>query len=822
MKASVLAALLAFAAPHAALAAQPPRQLGASRLKRALLRLSNLGRVLYVAAHPDDENTRLLAWLANDQLVRAAYLSITRGDGGQNLIGTELGSDLGIIRTQELLAARSVDGAEQLFTRARDFGYCKSPEEALRTWGHDEVLSDVVWAIRRFKPDVIVTRFPTSGFPTHGHHTASGQLADEAYELAADPTYHPEQVALVGTWRARRLVQNKPTFSSKPGDPHPGHVAIDVGGYDPALGMSYGELAADSRSMHKSQGFGVARSRGPALEYLKLLRGEPFQRSLLDGVDTSWARLAGGRPIGVLLARAAKSFDDAQPEKVLPILAEAYGKLALLPKTEQTIKKRADLAEAMVACAGLHLEAGAADPITVPGGTVAVTAQSMNRSPANVQLAELRYSDGTTHAVGRPLSLGAAYVHEHRLAVPRDAPLGSAYWLDEPPTPGLYTVRDAALIGLPERTSPLTVRFGLVVAGQRVDVERSVFHAWVDPVAGERWRSVEITPPVTITPQTPALLFVDDQPRTLRVRLKSQLDEARGEVVLELPAGFSASPPRAPFQLDTRGAEREVSFRVTPPRGTSEGIVRAVVELGGARLSRGLSRIEHAHIPIQTRYPESEVRVSRFSLEHVKKRIAYVPGAGDEVANVLRQVGYDVTILSDDALRDEPLARYEAIVTGVRAFNTNARLPFLHDRLMAYVAAGGTLLVQYNTNNRLSKVPLEIGPYPFAISQDRVTDERAAVTIGDHPALSAPNRISAADFTGWVQERGLYFGKDWDARYEAPLTMSDEGEPAQRGSLLIARHGKGTFVYTGLAFFRQLPAGVPGAFRLFANLLDGR
>jgi hypothetical protein len=430
--------------------------------------------------------------------------------------------------------------------------------------------------------------------------------------------------------------------------------------------------------------------------------------------------------------------------------------------------------------------------------------------------------------VGAQVVAGAAlndeklWTAETKFEVPADAPLSNPYWLDAPPTPGMFTVQgeDQNFIGLPERPSPIAVTFDLTIAGTKIAIARSVFYRWVDPVAGERHRSIEITPPVTAAPMGNLLLFANDQPKTLRVRLKAAVTTARGEVRLELPKGFSATPERQTIALDEIGAESEIAFQVKPPPGAAEAAARAIVEIGGAQLSRGLSRIEHAHIPIQTRFPLAEVKLARIDLKHARTRIGYVAGPGDEVPAALRQVGYDVTMLSDDALRDEPLQRFEAIVTGVRAFNTNARLPYLHEKLMAYVAAGGTLVVQYNTNNRISKIPQEIGPHPFQITQDRVTDEKATVARAKHEVFDTPNRITDADFAGWVQERGLYFAGTWDPKYETPMTMNDPGEKAKQGSLLLTRVGKGAFIYTGLAFFRQLPAGVPGAFCLFANLID--
>ncbi|MFO0578835.1 MAG: PIG-L family deacetylase [Polyangia bacterium] len=832
---------------------QPPRQPSSAELLRAIERLQVVGNVLYVAAHPDDENTRLLSYLVGERLLRTAYLSLTRGDGGQNLIGAEQGPLLGLIRTQELLAARRVDGAEQLFTRARDFGYSKTPSETLAIWDKDAVLADVVWAIRRFRPDVVFTRFSPKAGDTHGHHTASAMLAQEAFRLAADPSYHPEQVQQVGTWQAKRIYWNRSLWGGRPSDDLGGLPSLDIGGYNPVLGQSYGEIAADSRSMHKSQGFGAARSRGPLLEYFQPLSspaGTPASPPAspspaspspasgggpLDGLDFTWARVPGSATLQQLLAQAQRAFDPRRPEAVIPLLLQARAELVRLPDSPFKQPKQRELDEILVAAAGLWVEALAADYALVPGGTLALSVSALNRSGAPLRLKEVRLPDGTVVPVGKALGRGEPWQLEKPVPLRGDVPSTNPYWLAEPPEKGMYTVRDPHHIGLPENAAALSVEllFALGPEGAPLSVSRPVLYKWTDPVAGERYRAVEITPPVLLNPEAQVLMFGDATPKPLRVRVRAGIDQARGSVKLELPAGFVAEPPSAPFQIEKKGGEEEVRFLIRPPASatTTTGSLRAVATLGGdgaaagAALGRGLHRIDYPHIPIQTVLPEAVVKLCRFDLKKTKARIGYVAGAGDEVAAALRQVGYEVTVLDDEAL-GQPLvpARYAAIVTGVRAYNTNPRLALHHKRLMDYVAAGGNLVVQYNTNNRLSKLQSAIGPYPFEISQDRVTDENAAVII-DKPAaplpiFSRPNRITTADFDGWVQERGLYFADKWSDKYEAPLTMQDPGEPARRGSLIVARHGKGAFIYTGLAFFRQLPAGVPGAYRLFANLLS--
>ena len=822
--------------PMTSLGQQPPRPQSAAELLRAIERLSVVGNVLYVAAHPDDENTRLLAYLNGERLLRTAYLSLTRGDGGQNLIGSEQGPLLGLIRTQELLAARRIDGGEQYFTRARDFGYSKTPAETLQIWNRDAVLADAVWVIRSLKPDVIITRFPTQGLETHGHHTASAMIAQEAFRAAADPSFAPEQLAHVGVWQARRLVWNRSLWGRPAGDDLSGFLKLDVGGYNPVLGVSYGEVAADSRSMHKSQGFGAARSRGPGPEFFQPLLGDKTPpKALFDGLDLTWARVTGGARLVQLLKQAAKEFEPRHPEAVIPTLLQARAELTRLPPSPWQEPKLRELNDVIAGCAGLFVEVSASDHSVVPGGELALTAVVQNRSATTMRLRELRLPGGVTVAADRALPAGEPVQLEKTLKLPAATALSNPYWLSEAPEKGIYRVRDPLLIGLPENPPALVAELQLELRGGKggaetfpLSVRRPVLYKWTDPVAGERYRAIEVMPAVMVNPEAPVLMFPDGKAQELRVRLKAGKDKATGTVRLELPAGYTAQPATIAFQLDTKGAEEEVRFQLIPaPRpqaltAAESGVLRVIAEVDGERLARGLTRIDYPHIPIQTLFPQSSVTLCRFELNKTRLHIGYIAGAGDEVPAALRQVGYEVTLLDEEALLRQPLGRYGAIVVGVRAYNTNPRMPFYYKRLMDFVAAGGNLVVQYNTSNRLSKVSGPIGPYPFDISSDRVTDENAAVTVAlpAHRLLHSPNRITDADFTGWVQERGLYFADKWADKYEAPLSMHDPGEAEKRGSVLIARHGKGAFIYTGLAFFRQLPAGVPGAYRLFANMIS--
>lgn len=828
-------------------AAGPPPQPNAGQIQLALRKLGVVGSVLYVAAHPDDENTGLLAYLANGALLRTGYLSITRGDGGQNLIGSEQGPELGLIRTQELLAARRIDGAEQFFTRARDFGYSKSPEETLKIWGKDDILADVVWVIRRFRPDVIITRFSPEPADTHGHHTASAMLAAEAFRAAADPTFRPEQLKDgVAPWQAQRLLWNRASFLARPGEDFSRYDKLEIGGYYPLLGASTGEIAADSRSMHKSQGFGVPRARAPLTEYFSTLAEAPAARAkggaVLGGLDFTWHRFAGmsaaataADTVRAAADKVAHDFNPVAPHASIPALLALDAQLAAISEEPWRTRKQREVRELVLACAGVFADATAADFRVAPGGEIEVTATVVDRSPAAVSLKEVRFptaggrvTDGRALAAALSGAVGIPVELKHKVVVPADAPLTTPFWLAAPPEPGLYPVADPLDIGKPEDDPALRVDFDLQVGGHLLTISRPIAYKWTDPVAGERYRPLEITPLVSVVPDSKVLLFPEGrrEPAAVTVRLSAGASAVSGVLRPQVAEGWAVEPASAPFKLETKGSEVELAFHVRRVAATApRAALRFVAEVGEARLSRGVVHIEHSHIPVQTWLADAEVRVIPLAIELGGSKIGYVPGAGDEVPASLRRVGYDVTLLGDEALRGGAagLTRFDAIVVGVRAFNVNERLRSAqsHDVLMKYVAGGGTLVVQYNTNSRLGPLTAPIGPFPFEISHDRVTDETAAVTFSDlaHPLLTRPNRITGLDFAGWIQERGLYFAGKWDPKYQTVLSMHDPGEKPLAGSLLAARYGKGTFVYTGLAFFRQLPAGVPGAYRLFANLM---
>jgi LmbE family N-acetylglucosaminyl deacetylase len=806
---------------------------GAAEIKLSLDRLNVVGSVLMIAAHPDDENTAVLAYFARGRHLDTAYLSLTRGEGGQNLIGSEQGDKLGIIRTQELLAARRIDGAQQLFSRAIDFGFTKTAEETLRKWGRERILSDVVWNIRCFRPDVIILRFSGTPRDGHGQHQTSAILGKEAFEAAGDPKIFPEQLKWVKPWRARRLLWNVFAFTreqeaaaQKLGN----KLEVDTGDFDPLLGHSYGEIAGMSRSMHRSQGMGAAERRGSMKQQFVVVSGEPAAKDPFDGVDLTWSRLPGGAKAGAILARAARDFSPEHPERAIPALLEARPLIAAIDDPYAKSKLR-DLDETVALCAGVWLDASAERASATPGSALKLTAISLNRTRTPVTLKRIQWS-GSAMAPPPPLVVNAELPYNEPLSreaswkVEATQPYTQPYWLSAPKQGDTYSVESQPLIGLPENPPLLVARFLLSLSGGDIELSRVVENRYVDRVRGELKRPLAIVPPVAISTPETAIVFPDEKPKHLEIPIKSNGDRQAGSLRLIAPDGWRVEPASRNFDLHA-GEQSVAAFDVTPPGSASSVHLRAVAETGGREVSSGVDTINYTHIPPQTLCPPSEPRVVRASIRTLARHIGYVMGAGDEVPQALRQIGCDVTFLSEEDVARGDLSRFDAVVTGVRAWNTRPELRANRQHFYQYVENGGTMVVQYNVREGgfgggdPSLLDI-IGPYPLRISADRVTVEDAPVTLPNPavPFLEYPNNITQDDFKGWVQERGLYFATTWDSHYQSLLESHDPGEKPLPGGTLYTRYGKGAYIFTAYSWFRQLPAGVPGAYRIFANFLS--
>ena len=799
--------------------------LNSAEILQAMQKLNTVGAVLYVAAHPDDENTRLLAYLANERKFRTGYLSLTRGDGGQNLIGKEQGELLGLIRTQELLAARRTDGAEQFFTRANDFGFSKNPDETFGFWNKDSILADVVYTIRKFKPDVIICRFPTTGEGGHGHHTASAILALEAYDAAADPKRFPEQLKYVDVWQAKRIFWNTFNFG-RTNTTASNQLKIDVGAFNALLGKGYGEIAADSRSMHKSQGFGSAKQRGSNIEYFKLLKGDTVKSDLFDGINSQWNRFKGTEALQKQLTATIASYNPSAPAKSVTPLIAVYNTLKVMDQKGSFSYwkqlKLKEIEQLLIACSGLWLEAHAADYIAIPGQEINITSQIVCRNNVAVKINGLSFLDQTDTVTAFITKANELYTFKHKEKLSATAAYSNPYWLNQAHEIGLYTVHDPLLVGVPENKSKTNVLFDVTIQDLNLRIQRSVVYKYTDPVKGEVYRPLEVLPPATIAISDKVFVFTNDQPKTIQITIKANRADVSGQLNLMAENGWSIKINQPNFKLVNKGDEIVIDAQVTKQANANAGQLKAQVTVDGISHNKSINRIEYDHIPYQFILSDAKANLVNIDLKKPDQTIAYIPGAGDDVIACLKQIGYNVVILTDELLASEDLSKYKTIVTGIRAYNTNERLQVYYTKLMDYVKNGGNLVVQYNTNSRVGPVVAKIGPYPFTVSRERVTNENAEVRFKSDSlyVLNYPNKITSADFQGWVQERGIYFATELDKNYQTVFSMNDPNEKAQDGSLIIAQYGKGNFVYTGLAFFRELPAGVPGAYRLFVNLLS--
>lgn len=802
--------------------AQISKSKSSGDILQMLEKLNTIGSVLYIAAHPDDENTQLISYFANGLHLRTGYLSATRGDGGQNLIGTEIKESLGVIRTQELLAARAIDGGEQFFSRAVDFGYSKHPDETFNKWEKEKVLEDFVWVIRKFKPDVIVTRFNTSPGTTHGHHTASAILAKEAFALSNDSSAFPDQLASVDLWEVKKIFWNASTWfyrrTNQEFNPDE-FVKLDVGAYNTYLGKSYTEISALSRSMHKSQGFGRVGSRGSEYEYLKQWEGEESVE-VFDGIETSWSRIKGGEQVQYHLEQAFLRFDPKEPELIVPDLLMARKEINQIANDHWRKIKLREVEEIILAVTGTFLQFTSEQSEYAPGDSITISFEAINRSNADIKLSGVsfsRWSDNYIYQID--LANNQTTSFNYSLNFSKRTPISQPYWLQESSTEGMYDVRDPEIIGFPENSPLIVGKVSLKIEDQFINYNIPVIYKRSDRVKGEVIAPISITPPIMVNLDKNALIYSSDEPKEVSVVLIAGSSDQAGQVSLDVPNGWKCIPELQDFSIMQKGGEETYTFMLYPPKEAEVSIISAKAIVGDQTFVLGKEIIEYDHFPKQIRFPKAATKVVKLDLKKKGSRVGYIMGAGDKVPSALEQMGYNVSFLGKDKVTSANMKQFDAVIVGIRAFNTLDWLSYRNEELFAYAEKGGTVIVQYNTSGVVTD---ELAPYPLKISRDRVSVEDAEVRflVKKHEVLNRPNKITNQDFEDWVQERGLYFPNEWDEKFEAVISASDPGETPKDGSLLIAEHGEGYYIYTGLSFFRELPAGVPGAFRLMANLIS--
>jgi len=793
------------------------QSLTSSERYHLLLQLRETKRVLYVAAHPDDENTRLIAYLANGEHAEVAYLSLTRGDGGQNLIGKELGIELGQIRTQELIKAREIDGGKQYFTRALDFGYSKDPSETLQNWDKEKVLSDVVWAIRSFQPDIIITRFNTIPGITHGHHTTSAILAEEAFAISGDPKVFPEQLSYVKPWKAKRIFFNAYNFRGE-FEPEAGkrYYAMEVGGYNSLLGKSYHEFAADSRTMHKSQGFGSTAGTGKAKDFLEQVGGEPYVNSPFDGVESRWSAVKGGLAIKEQLEELLlEKFNLVETPKNLPaLLAIRSAMLELDTSSPWIASKLAKLDQLIFSCLGLGMEFVTNQELGYPGEKIA--AQLLLINPSKVPISEISFQLKDTYYPSKDTKGDEDTKVAITLELASDEAYSQPYWLKEPLDGALFSVKNQRDIGLPYKEK-VGGDLSFVLSGHKFKVAVPLVYKFNDPIDGEVNQPFTLVPEVDLSLSKELIFLVPgaDPTVTVTVNFRNQLLE--GALEFE---GLNANQFKV-LKAEEFPGQKQRRYTVTFLEGKNgkQQLRARFKTTSGQVYDQVIHRISYPHIPNLTYFSPAQIQLIQEDWKVSGGKIGYLEGAGDEVSDVLSSLGYQVNFLTEENLEVEQLNEFQAIVVGIRAYNTQEFLASKQQILLDYVKAGGNLILQYNTSSPL--VTPNLGPYPFAIGRDRVTVEGSPVQADwEHSLLRTPNRLEGKDFEGWVQERGLYFASKVDERYQSPLTFQDPGEAANKGALITTQFGTGTYVYTGISFFRQLPAGVPGAIKLFINLIE--
>jgi LmbE family N-acetylglucosaminyl deacetylase len=795
----------------------------APQILQELKSFREMGSVLYIAAHPDDENTLLIGYLARGRNYRTAYLSLTRGDGGQNVLGPEFGEKLGVARTQELLAARRLDGGRQFFSRAMDFGFSKDYRETLRIWDQQQVLSDIVRVIREFRPDVVINRFSTVPGGTHGHHTASAVLGLEAFKLAGDPKAFPEQN--LPPWQPKRI------FVNGRGGDNARDIHLEISGNDPVLGISFNELASRSRAMHKTQGFDNFRGgggNGARTETFQLLAGEPAANDILDGMDTTWSRVPGGAEIGNQADAIIANFDSSNPSASVDALLTLRKNLASLTTEPLVEEKRKLLDKILQACLGLSVATTVPQAEVVPGEKLNFNFAVKLTSNSAVHWKAIRFpatAKEITLPDNAPLSNqaddGKFSFNDVAQTLPANTPLTQPYWLREEPTPGMFRVADAALIGQPQNPPEFPLEYVFQVGDQTLVVADEPVQAGTEAGKFEARRTLKIIPPVSLHCEDEVALFAPGSTHDVTVEVTAARADVAGELSLDAPAGWNISPAKQSFHFSGVGERGKFSFAVTAPPQAAIAQTTARAKVGDKVFDNQHIEIRYAHIPEQLLQPPARIKAVSLDLAIRGKKIGYFPGAGDTVADAIKQMGCDVTLLDGSDLTTNRLKDFDTVVIGVRAFNVRKDLAEKMPALFDFVAAGGNLIEQYNRPGNDLKTD-QLAPYNLRLSGDRVTDETAAVTFlaPDHPVLNTPNKITSADFDGWIQERGIYFPNQWDEHFTPILACSDPGEAPLKGILLVAPYGKGNFIYTGLVFFRELPAGVPGAYRLFANLIS--
>lgn len=773
-------------------------------IHRQLKQLNNLSHILYLAAHPDDENTRLLSYFVHEKNIKTSYLSLTRGEGGQNLIGEELGTGLGLIRNYELLAARQLDGALQLFSSTVDFGFSKNPEESLDIWNKNQIIKETEDIIQAIKPDIIICRFPTTGEGGHGHHTASAMIAIEAYNnTTANPTaFHPQRVV----FNAFRF-GNRNTIKD-------GQFKIETQQYQPGLGLSYGQLAGISRSIHRSQGVGTPQNIGVDHEYFELLAGNPIEDDLI-GIDISWNRV-GHPEISKMIENVISNFDFTSPRNSIPALIQIRQYIKANVKDDYWKKEKLkDLDNIIIHCAGILIEALSEVPETSRDAQINIKLNAIARTN-NVKISKIAWENKILSA---DINLQNDYLSTQNLQVfiGKNHPITQPFWLEKESNNSHY-VYDKKNLLENSINNPAKLDVGITISGEEFNFKLPIAYKYLHPLRGDVIELMRITPDIVINPLQDVLFIKKNGQNSFSLKLKAYASFKDINLSIKNDAGDLI--------------HSQTLRNVTPLKDTVINIILEknaniqqnifiTASTGDQTFEYAQNYIKYDHLPELIYYTKARIKTVNPQWNIPQQKIAYIHGAGDNIPMTLKNMGLNIEVLPESSLtQSEVLNSYSTIILGIRAYNTLAQMDTYMDFLLKYVHNGGRLIVQYNTSNNL--FTQNLGPYPFKISRDRVTEENARVSIleNNDPLLNHPHKLTPEDFNGWIQERGLYFPSDVDNRYKLILSMHDKGEVPLNTSIMYAPYGKGVFIYTGLSFFRQIPAGQVGAIKLFLNCIE--
>ena len=805
--------------------AQQPKKPTSGEIYQNLKALNFLGSVLYIAAHPDDENTRLISYLSNQVHANTAYLSLTRGDGGQNLIGPEIGAALGLIRTHELLEARKIDGGQQFFTRAIDFGYSKTPDETLSIWKKDKVLADVVWTIRNFKPDVIINRFDhrTPG-STHGHHTASALLSVEAFDKASEKNQFPEQLQYTKTWQPKRLFFNTSWwfYGSKENFEKANKsnlISVDIGQFNPLLGLSINEIAANSRTQHKSQGFGSTGTRGQQIEYLEFLKGtKPQKEAVFSGINTTWSRLENGQQIANILKPLEQSFDFNEPWRIVPQLLKARDLINQINDNHWRKLKLKHINLLIKQCLGLFLEAKTSTETAYPGQNISIDIELINRSPIQVQLKSI-FIENENIGFRKELRLNKTFKHELKYQIPKTTEFTSPYWLKQPANKGLYQVNSQQIIGQPTSNEAIEIRYNLSINGEEISYKKPLVFKTNSPIDGEVYDYFKIIPQVNLSFSAPQLSF--NQPETKIVNLTIKANKTIKDAVLEFNNcdSWTIYPSKIDIKTLNSGESQHIELKVKASNISESCDLKPVLKSKTENFQKHINTIDYKHIGQLHIVEDSKLRLNKFNIKVPSKKVAYINGAGSSIPENLSAIGINVDRFNINEITTKKLKNYDVVITGLRLYNIESNIDIKQALFENFVANGGHLIIQYNTNRSLKTNQFK--PLNFNISRDRVTDETAKMEILEpqHPIINQPNKITTLDFENWVQERGLYFADKWSESFTPIFSLNDANETPKKGALIIGEFGKGHVTYSGISFFRQLPANVEGAYKLLTNLI---